>query len=467
MSDKNINNHNVEVDLVPFYRDLLLRTTPSNSASVSNCVLKGWLHQLGKVLGFDSMRLYLYQDNLGKYTPHQILGDKNHWKGFNIENIRKERTVYKHIFFVKIKHIRENGQVIILGYLSFYTERYVSNDLLDKLDVLCMLYGNYIVKRVVHGREEKIDNNLSKVYQIATSNVLPGTKILNILEILHDLSGFNKGFFCTICGDHVIPEYIANNNGSTYFKKHPTWCWNKTIIDTLYTNYNNLQIPLSYFPRKFIQFLLYKDNRNEDDFMVSITPVFVDEELIAIWIFVNSKNNPFDRFGTWNLINNLYPLLLDSYKFLFQRRFNKMVVNPIFQNRDTRVVDNSVFVIMPFTESWSDDIWEQVIKPAVKEVNMTAIRADDLYGANIMEDVWQSILKASVIICDTTGRNPNVFYELGIAHTIGKKVILLTQNIKDIPFDLQAYRHIKYDITLTGGNQLKTDLKKHITESLK
>ncbi|MBR4239677.1 MAG: hypothetical protein IKQ03_09750 [Prevotella sp.] len=143
-----------------------------------------------------------------------------------------------------------------------------------------------------------------------------------------------------------------------------------------------------------------------------------------------------------------------------------MIVNPIFQNRDTRVNRDSVFVIMPFTQNWSNDIWEQVLKPAVQEIGMIPIRADDLYGQNIMEDVWQSILKAAVIICDTTGRNPNVFYELGIAHTLGKKVLLLTQNIDDIPFDLQAYRHIEYTVTISGGNQLKETIKKHIKETL-
>ena len=144
-----------------------------------------------------------------------------------------------------------------------------------------------------------------------------------------------------------------------------------------------------------------------------------------------------------------------------------MVVNPIFNNRDTRVDRGSVFIIMPFTEAWSDDVWKQVLQPAIKEINMVPVRADDLYGRNIMEDVWQGILKAEIIICDTTGRNPNVFYELGIAHTLGKKVLLLTQDLNDIPFDLQAYRHIKYDVTITGGNILKDNIKLYIQETLK
>lgn len=456
-----------DVDIIPFYRDLLLRTTPSNSASVSNCVLKGWFHHLGNMLGFDSMRIFLLQDDLGRYVQHQIFGDNQYWKGFDIARVRKERTVYKNLFFVKIKHIREDGSIIVLGYLSFHTQDYVSAKLLDKLDVLCMLYGNYVVKRVIHGRMQRIEANLDRAYKIAMSKDLPGTKVIRLIETLQRLSGFNKGFFCTVCDNTIIPEYVSSNNGTTYLRKRPIWKWGKDLMDRLNTSYIKNRCFLSDFPEDFIRFTVYQDTRPINDFEVSIYPIYVDEELISMWLFVTSKDNPFDRFDNRNLLDNLYPLLVDTYKFLFQRRYNKMVVNPIFQNRDTRTDENSVFIIMPFTESWSNDIWEQVIKPSVKELNMTPVRADDLYGANIMEDVWQSILKAAIIICDTTGRNPNVFYELGIAHTIGKKVVLLTQKIEDIPFDLQAYRHIKYDITLSGGNQLKESLKKHITELLK
>lgn len=467
MKNGSNNNSYNDVDIIPFYRDLLLRTTPTNSSSVSKSVLKGWFHHLGNMLGFDSIRIFLFQDDICKYVEHQIFGDNQYWKGFDITRVRKERTVYKDLFFVKIKHIMEDGRVIVLGYLSFHTQGYVSEKLLDKLDVLCMLYGNYVVKRVIHGRMHGIEKNLDRAYKIAMSSELPGSKILDLIGILQRLSGFNKGLFCTVCGNTIIPEYVSTNNVTTYLRKRPMWYWEKSLMDRLNTSYLNNRYSLSDFPEDFIKYTIFKDTRPINDFEVSIYPNFVDEELISMWVFVTSKNNPFYRFDNRNLLDNLYPLLINTYKFLFQRRYNKMVVNPIFQNRDTRTDENSVFIIMPFTEIWSNDIWEEVIKPSVKELNMTPVRADDLYGANIMEDVWQSILKASIIICDTTGRNPNVFYELGIAHTIGKKVILLTQKIEDIPFDLQAYRHIKYDTTLSGGTQLKENLKKHITELLK
>ena len=51
-----------------------------------------------------------------------------------------------------------------------------------------------------------------------------------------------------------------------------------------------------------------------------------------------------------------------------------------------------------------------------------------------------------------TGRNPNVFYETGYAHALGKHVILLTQEAKDIPFDLKHYQHIIYAKRILGSN---------------
>jgi len=62
-----------------------------------------------------------------------------------------------------------------------------------------------------------------------------------------------------------------------------------------------------------------------------------------------------------------------------------------------------------------------------------------------------------------TGRNPNVFYEVGYAHALGKTVILLTRNTDDIPFDLKHYPHIIYGGSIAG---LKDDLGKRIAYHL-
>ena len=71
---------------------------------------------------------------------------------------------------------------------------------------------------------------------------------------------------------------------------------------------------------------------------------------------------------------------------------------------------------------------------------------------------------SSVIIGDVTGRNANVLYELGIAHTVGKPFVLLAQSDKDIPFDLRTHRHIIYEDNEDGYKVLRTRLRAHLKE---
>lgn len=122
------------------------------------------------------------------------------------------------------------------------------------------------------------------------------------------------------------------------------------------------------------------------------------------------------------------------------------------------------FVIMPLRKEF-DEVYQDIIKPAVVEVGILPVRADEIYSRNaIIDDIWLYIQKSAWVIADLTGRNPNVFYELGLAHAIGRNPILLTQNIDDVPFDLRHWRCIEYQQTIRGGKYLAEALKKTIQE---
>jgi hypothetical protein len=96
------------------------------------------------------------------------------------------------------------------------------------------------------------------------------------------------------------------------------------------------------------------------------------------------------------------------------------------------------------------------------------IRADNIYDNRpIIEDIWQRINEARIVISELTGKNPNVFYETGIAHTVGKEVILLTQSMDDVPFDLRHLRCIVYDYTPRGVQTLETNLRNTIEGIIK
>jgi hypothetical protein len=81
----------------------------------------------------------------------------------------------------------------------------------------------------------------------------------------------------------------------------------------------------------------------------------------------------------------------------------------------------------------------------------------------VIQDVCSLIYRSRVVICDFSGRNPNVFYEAGIAHTLGKVVIPIVQNAEDIPFDLRHIRFIRY-LNNNEGRQVLADA---ITEKLR
>lgn len=125
-----------------------------------------------------------------------------------------------------------------------------------------------------------------------------------------------------------------------------------------------------------------------------------------------------------------------------------------------------VFVLMPFAPSLRA-IYEDHMKKPVSKLKLRIGRADDFFGArSIMHDVWSAIHAAQVIIADCTGRNPNVFYEIGLAHAIGKYTILIAQTIDDVPFDLRHLRVIVYQYTPPGMRQFEKDLIKTIRTCL-
>ena len=136
-----------------------------------------------------------------------------------------------------------------------------------------------------------------------------------------------------------------------------------------------------------------------------------------------------------------------------------MKISPkIFKNINIELKDNYCFVLMPFKAELIE-VYEDSIKVAVNSCNMMCERADDIFhNTSIMEVVWTKICSSEIVIADLTGKNPNVFYEVGIAHTLGKEVILITQNSEDVPFDLRHLKYIEYSISRRGQEKLIEEL---------
>jgi hypothetical protein len=138
-----------------------------------------------------------------------------------------------------------------------------------------------------------------------------------------------------------------------------------------------------------------------------------------------------------------------------------------FQESEHKIESGRCFVIMPFASQF-DPVFASIERALEgPEVNFTCIRTDELHGGgHIIEDILENIAKAEIILADVTGRNANVFYELGIAHMVKdiEKVLILTQNIDEVPFDLQQFRFITYEKTVEGLSTLETALDSTIKE---
>jgi hypothetical protein len=107
-----------------------------------------------------------------------------------------------------------------------------------------------------------------------------------------------------------------------------------------------------------------------------------------------------------------------------------------------------VFVLMPFGPSWSGEAYAFVRDAAGALANTIHVfRADEIAEpGRITEQIIASIQQADALVADITDLNPNVMYELGYAHALGRPVVILTQNVGEAPFDLLDYRQVEYGL---------------------
>jgi hypothetical protein len=121
------------------------------------------------------------------------------------------------------------------------------------------------------------------------------------------------------------------------------------------------------------------------------------------------------------------------------------------------------FIVMPFGVQDLEDLYSEFILPVLVDCKLDCARGDDIFGSNVvMEDVAAAIARADLVIADLSGQNPNVFYEVGIAHTLGKPVLLLSQSIEDVPFDLRHRRVLPYEYTPIGCKRFVAKLRDHV-----
>lgn len=135
----------------------------------------------------------------------------------------------------------------------------------------------------------------------------------------------------------------------------------------------------------------------------------------------------------------------------------------VFKVPDLPQEPDLVVVMMLFSVEFGPTY--NAIGKACKVASLRCLRVDDIWeDSTIIQDIFNLIFRSQVVIVDFTGKNPNVMYETGIAHTLGKHVVPIAQSISDVPFDLNHHRILKYLNNEQGLASLQEQLTRRLCQ---
>lgn len=161
------------------------------------------------------------------------------------------------------------------------------------------------------------------------------------------------------------------------------------------------------------------------------------------------------QHSKWQLLDG------DLFRKLFDAGLLDNSAPTVFAPVREPVNPRLVSAMIPFSGEY-DAVYE-AITGAAEEAGGECKRADNIWEhSTIIQDIYSLIHKSAIVVCDFSGKNPNVFYEAGIAHSLGRPVIPIVQHAADIPFDLQHHRAIIYHNNSEGLERLKTQLARRI-----
>lgn len=171
--------------------------------------------------------------------------------------------------------------------------------------------------------------------------------------------------------------------------------------------------------------------------------------------------------GLWSKIRVAFGGLSLTEVAIISQHSTGMAVVPAFGRPQPPAKKIDVFVLMPFNQKM-EKVYTNHIRTLGTELGLSIQRADEIFSPRpFMDKVWDGICAAEFILADCTEKNANVFYEIGLAHTVGKKVVLITRSDKDIPADIKHLDYIRYDYDPEGVEELIKTLRTFLKEQFK
>jgi len=287
------------------------------------------------------------------------------------------------------------------------------------------------------------------------------------LALIYDLQFKNKQKIVSRARQCLLDNFTDNGDDTGYFSNN--------VVDDCFTVYNLCEREfldraenkvLKEPVRKATNYII--NQRTDGGFWESPPPyggavgLMIYPTAVAIRAIISYfvRNDPYFAVQVSSMLLDQQLVNLDEL------RRELAVINPFWGKISDKPETNTCFILMPFSPPKLTDIYKRYIKgPIESNTKLSCIRADDIYrSSEIMRDVWTKINEAKLIIAELTDKNPNVFYELGMAHTLGKNVILIAQSIEWIPFDLRGVRTIIYEDSPTGFEKLSEQLLKFIED---
>jgi hypothetical protein len=144
-----------------------------------------------------------------------------------------------------------------------------------------------------------------------------------------------------------------------------------------------------------------------------------------------------------------------------------VVTNRRWSGKDMLVDHPEVFVVMPFQEAWSTPVYEKMIRPSIEDIQFNGFKLTCVRGdapprvGDLTQTIWSALMRAGLVIADVSVPNPNVFYEIGLTHALGKDCFILKQKNVGVPADFGGSHYYEYDLAdLNAGRE---NLQREIT----
>lgn len=262
----------------------------------------------------------------------------------------------------------------------------------------------------------------------------------------------------------IVKQSVKNYMKANDFSEYPIAVCNyeDEIAPLSHTDERGIVININksiedYLPYDELQVLAYLLSNPLIDSLGLDTPVHYTNIgcPMDIWGSHSAYLNGLQKSDFCNSCNSLIN------QSIFQNKISFKQITSIYKILDYVANRKYCFVIMPFAKSYNK-IYNK-IKTVLEDNGRVCVRADEIYQTKeILNIIFEHMHRAELIIADLTDKNPNVFYELGYAHSMDKNTILLTQNIDDVPFDLRNRQLIEYTNSESGLKKLSEAIMKYL-----